>query len=211
MEINDIKFNDKGLVVAIASDAFTNEVLMQAYMNKEALQLTLSTGKAHYFSRSRNKLWLKGETSGHFQEVVSIVSDCDNDCILMRVIQTGVACHTGSRTCFINNYTEFKEMPNINILQKNIDTISERKNCPVEGSYTNYLLDKGVEKICKKVGEEASETIIAAMKNDKEELACELADLYYHTFVLLKSAGMDFNDVLKILEGRHSKERKRNY
>lgn len=207
----DIKFDEKGLVVAIAADAYTNEVLMQAYMNREALDLTLKTGKAHYFSRSRNQLWLKGETSGHFQQVVSIYSDCDNDSILMRVIQTGAACHTGERSCFFNQLKEFQPLANINILQKNIETIQDRKAHPVEGSYTNYLLHKGVEKICKKVGEESSETIIAAMKNDNEELAMELADLYYHTLVLMEDRGLRFGEVLKVLETRHAQERKRNY
>lgn len=207
----DIKFNEQGLVVAIATDVYTNQVLMQAFMNKEALQLTLNTGKAHYFSRSRNQLWLKGETSGHFQEVVSICSDCDNDSILMRVIQTGAACHTGAKSCYFNNYKEFKSVANIDVFYKNIDTIKERKACPQEGSYTNYLLNKGVEKISKKIGEEASECIIAAMKNDNIELSCELADLYYHTLVLMQAQGLPFENVLAVLEERHNTERKRNY
>lgn len=209
--MNDIVFNEKGLVIAIATDAYTNEVLMQAYMNKEALELTIQTGKAHYFSRSRNKLWLKGETSGHFQEVVSILSDCDNDCILLRVIQQGAACHTGNRTCFFNSIKQFKDIPNIGILQADIDVIRDRVSNPIEGSYTNYLLEKGVEKICKKVGEEASETIIASMKADNEELACELADLYYHTLVLMQDRGLEFSEVLRVLQQRHDHERKRNY
>lgn len=209
--IDTIKFDEKGLVVAIATDVKTNKVLMQAFMNKESLKLTLETHKAHYFSRSRNKLWLKGEESGHFQEVVSIVSDCDNDSILMRVIQTGNACHTGEYSCFFNNFQENKYFADIDIIQKNIDTIKERKTNVQEGSYTCYLLDKGKEKICKKVGEESSEVIIAAMKDDNEELKCEIADLYYHTLVLMQAQNLDFNEVLKELELRHKNERKRNY
>lgn len=209
--MDNIKFDKDGLVVAIAADVYTNEVLMQAFMNKEALELTLKTGEAHYYSRSRKCLWHKGETSGHIQKVVSIVSDCDNDSILMRVIQKGAACHTGSRSCFFNNYEEFENIPNISIIQKDIDAIKERKSQPVEGSYTNYLLSKGKEKICKKIGEEAAECIIAAMKNDNDELSCEMADLLYHIMVLLECQQMSFSDVLKVLEDRRNGERKRNY
>lgn len=209
--MTDIKWNSDGLVPAIAVDAYTNEVLMQAYMSEEALRLTLETGRAHYYSRSRGKLWLKGETSGHFQTVADVYTDCDNDSILLRVIQTGAACHTGSRTCFFRKLKSFSRVADISILQKNIDTIEDRAEHPQEGSYTNYLLAKGREKICKKVGEESTECVIAAMKGDNEELANELADLYFHTLVLMKDRGLAFNDVLKVLEDRHNSERKRNY
>lgn len=209
--MTDIKWNSDGLVPAIAVDAYTNEVLMQAYMNEEALRLTLETGRAHYYSRSRGKLWLKGETSGHFQTVADVYTDCDNDSILLRVIQTGAACHTGNRTCFFRKLKSFSRVADISILQKNIDTIEDRAEHPQEGSYTNYLLAKGREKICKKVGEESAECVIAAMKGDNEELANELADLYFHTLVLMKDRGLAFNDVLKVLEDRHNSERKRNY
>lgn len=209
--MTDIKWNSDGLVPAIAVDAYTNEVLMQAYMNEEALRLTLETGRAHYYSRSRGKLWLKGETSGHFQTVADVYTDCDNDSILLRVIQTGAACHTGNRTCFFRKLKSFSRVADISILQKNIDTIEDRAEHPQEGSYTNYLLEKGREKICKKVGEESTECVIAAMKGDNEELANELADLYFHTLVLMKDRGLAFNDVLKVLEDRHNSERKRNY
>lgn len=209
--MTDIKWNSDGLVPVIAVDAYTNEVLMQAYMNEEALRLTLETGRAHYYSRSRGKLWLKGETSGHFQTVADVYTDCDNDSILLRVIQTGAACHTGSRTCFFRKLKSFSRVADISILQKNIDTIEDRAEHPQEGSYTNYLLAKGREKICKKVGEESTECVIAAMKGDNEELANELADLYFHTLVLMKDRGLAFNDVLKVLEDRHNSERKRNY
>ena len=209
--MTDIKWNSDGLVPAIAVDAYTNEVLMQAYMNEEALRLTLETGRAHYYSRSRGKLWLKGETSGHFQMVADVYTDCDNDSILLRVIQAGTACHTGSRTCFFRKLKSFSRVADISILQKNIDTIEDRAEHPQEGSYTNYLLAKGREKICKKVGEESTECVIAAMKGDNEELANELADLYFHTLVLMKDRGLAFNDVLKVLEDRHNSERKRNY
>lgn len=209
--MTDIKFNSHGLIPAIAVDAYTNEVLMQAYMNEEALRLTLATGRAHYFSRSRNALWLKGETSGHFQEVIEVFTDCDCDSILLRVAQTGSACHTGNRTCFYQRLKTFRRVANIAVLQENVDTIRERRAIPQEGSYTNYLLSKGVEKICKKVGEEASETIIAAMKADNDELKNELADLLYHAFVLMEDRGLAFNDVLAVLEDRRASERKREY
>lgn len=207
----DIRFNDDGLIVAIAVDAYTNEVLMQAYMNEEALRKTLETGNAYYYSRSRKKLWLKGETSGHYQRVTEVRVDCDADSVLLRVIQTGAACHTGERSCFYRTLKTFADIPNIGILQKDASVIQTRREQPEVGSYTNYLLDKGVEKICKKVGEEAAECIIAAMKDDKYELACELADLYYHTLVLMNDRGITIQDVLRVLEDRNANERKRNY
>lgn len=151
--MTDIKWNSDGLVPAIAVDAYTNEVLMQAYMNEEALRLTLETGRAHYYSRSRGKLWLKGETSGHFQTVADVYTDCDNDSILLRVIQTGAACHTGNRTCFFRKLKSFSRVADISILQKNIDTIEDRAEHPQEGSYTNYLLAKGREKDLQKRSE----------------------------------------------------------
>lgn len=207
----DIKFGADGLVPAIAVDAYTNDVLMQAYMNREAYEKTLQTGQAYYYSRSRKKLWHKGETSGHLQEVVAIYTDCDNDSVLLRVVQTGNACHTGERSCFFHKVKEFSKVPNINILQRDIEIIADRRQHPIEGSYTNYLLDKGVEKICKKVGEEASECIIAAMKSDREELAGELADLFYHTFVLMNDRGVSLSDILTVLDNRYNSVRKRNY
>ena len=210
-DIDSIKFNSDGLVVAIAADALTNEVLMQAYMNREALEMTLKTGEAHYYSRSRQKLWHKGETSGHIQKVISIVSDCDNDSILMNVEQVGCACHTGNRSCFFNNYTEFYQSPNLKILKEDMEAVKDRAAHRVEGSYTNYLLDKGKEKICKKVGEEASECIIAAMKGDNDELSCEIADLTYHLLVLMECQNLNPDKVLDVLRQRRMNERRRNY
>ncbi len=213
-DIKHIKFDDRGLIPAIAQDAVTGEILMQAFMNEEALQKTLSTGKAHYYSRSRQKLWLKGETSGHFQHVVSVYTDCDNDCILIKVVQDGNACHTGSYSCFFNELKEFEEYKGksgANALFDCIATIKDRADNPEEGSYTNYLLEKGREKICKKIGEESSEVIIAAMKGDNDELKNELSDLFYHAFVLMKDRQLDFSEVLDVLHARHSAPRKRNY
>lgn len=209
--MSDIVFNRDDLVPAIAVDARTNEVLMQAYMNREALDLTLQTGQAHYYSRSRKSLWRKGETSGHTQQVVEVLTDCDCDSILLRVLQTGPACHTGERSCFFRPLKTFSDVGNLAVLYRNVETIAERVENPQEGSYTNYLLTKGVEKICKKVGEEASETIIAAMKGDNDELAGEIADLYYHTLVLMQDRGLPLEAVMRVLEERHASERKRNY
>ena len=201
----DLKFDENGLIPAIAVDAVTNEVLMQAYMNEEAFKITLETGEAHYWSRSRKKLWHKGEESGHFQKVVSVCADCDGDSLLLYVIQIGgIACHTGNRSCFFNEIKRFDNVPgNVKVLRVLADTIKDRAENPREGSYTDYLLAKGVEKICKKVGEESTEAVIAAMKADNKELSNEIADLFYHLFVLMQARGMNYTDVLKVLEERH--------
>jgi len=210
-DINSIKFDGRGLVPAIACDAYTNRVLMQAYMSREALELTLESKQAHYYSRSRQTIWRKGATSGHTQEVVSVVSDCDNDCILLRVIQTGPACHTLSPSCFFNNRTDFSEVPDAGVLIDTLNAIRDRKLNPQEGSYTNYLFAKGKEKICKKIGEESAEAVIAAMKGDAAELCEESADIMYHLLVLLEACGTDITAVLRVLEARRNKERKRDY
>ncbi len=202
-DLSAIRYDSRGLVPAIAQDAYTGEVLMQAYMNAESLQATLDSGYATYYSRSRQELWRKGATSGHLQRVIRLSYDCDGDSILMQVEQTGPACHTGERSCFHNPVIQ-GEMPAtaaiLNTLEK---TIADRAANPKEGSYTNYLLNKGAEKICKKVGEEASETIIAAMKNDADGLAGEAADLLYHLAVLLHQQGVPMRDVWEVLKKRH--------
>lgn len=197
-DISHIKFDDRGLVPAIAQDVKTGAVLMLAYMNAESLQKTLETGYATYFSRSRGKLWQKGETSGHTQRVVSMRCDCDGDAVLMQVEQVGPACHTGSYSCFFNDIItpEEDDLPATSaILQQVYDVIADRKAHPQEGSYTNYLLEKGIEKTCKKVGEEASETIIAAVKGSKPEVTYEAADLLYHLLVLLFQEGVSPQEV----------------
>lgn len=199
----ELKFDARGLIPAIAQSAENGEILMQAYMNQEAIDKTMETGKVHYFSRSRNKLWLKGETSGHFQTLVSMHADCDGDSILVKVLQEGNACHTGEHSCFHNKLYTAKEMPaSSKILYDIVDTIRERAVNPKEGSYTNYLLAKGVDKICKKVGEEASEVIIAAKNNSKEEIIYEVSDLFYHVLVLLEDRGVRLSDVFGELERR---------
>lgn len=196
-----IKFDEKGLICAIAQDYESGEVLMQAYMNQEAFDKTLETGYAHYYSRSRQKLWKKGESSGHLQKVKTISIDCDGDCVLMRVEQIGVACHTGNYSCF---FTDIKEGGlGAEMLGKLQRIVLDRKQNPEEGSYTSYLFEKGVDKIAKKVGEEAVELVIAAKSKQREEIVGECADLFYHTLVLLADAGVTLSDVCTELKDRH--------
>jgi phosphoribosyl-ATP pyrophosphohydrolase/phosphoribosyl-AMP cyclohydrolase len=195
----DVKFNQDGLVPAIAQDVGTGEVLMLAYMNEEALRLTKETGIAHYYSRSRQALWKKGETSGHIQEVKGIYYDCDGDAVLLKVNQIGAACHTGNYSCFFNEEKGYKDLSNtIKDLYK---VIIDRKKNPQEGSYTQYLFDKGIDKILKKIGEEAAEVIIGA-KNDKQELIYEASDLIYHLIVLLVNEGVTPAEIMEELRGR---------
>lgn len=193
-------FKKMELIPAIIQDYQTNEVLMLAYVNEEAYKKMLETNQTYFYSRSRNELWHKGQTSGHFQNIKGMYLDCDLDTLLIYVEQIGAACHTGAYSCFFN---EIKPFNNINIF-KNLETlINDRKINPVEKSYTNYLLDQGVDKICKKVGEEASETIIATKNSDKEELIGEISDLFYHVFVLMNNQGVSLEDIENKLKERH--------
>ncbi len=193
------KFNEQGLIPAIAQDEATGKVLMVAYMNQESIDLTLEKKIAHYYSRSRQKLWLKGETSGNIQKVKSFILDCDNDTILLKVEQVGVACHTGAYSCFHNPV--FDDAIEGDILNRLYEVVLERKTQPKEGSYTNYLFEKGIDKILKKVGEESAEVIIGA-KNSKEELIYEASDLIYHLLVLLVNEGVSLSEIYKELSGR---------
>lgn len=199
-----LKWNNAGLIPAIAQDASTGEVLMLAWMNEESLRLTIESGFATYYSRSRQQLWRKGETSGHTQRVIRLSYDCDGDTILMQVDQIGPACHTGKKTCFHNPVMDGALPATADIMNAIEATIADRAANPKPGSYTNYLLDKGAEKICKKVGEEATEAVIAAMKNDADGLAGEAADLLYHLAVLLHSQGVEWRDVWEVLQKRHT-------
>lgn len=195
----NIKYDQNGMVPAIAQDVATGEVLMLAWMNEEALRLTLETGLVHYWSRSRQELWKKGETSGHLQTLRGLAYDCDGDAILLKVDQAGVACHTGAYSCFFN---EVKASPlKKDTLPRLYETILDRKENPVEGSYTNYLFDKGIDKILKKVGEESAEVIIGA-KNSREELIYEASDLIYHLLVLLVDQDVTLGEIYRELEGR---------
>ncbi len=199
-----LRWNADGLIPAIAQDAATGEVLMLAWMNEESLRLTLETGYATYYSRSRRQLWRKGETSGHTQRVVRMMYDCDGDTLLMQVDQIGPACHTGKKSCFHNPMIEGDLPATAGVMDVIESTIADRAANPRPGSYTNYLLDKGAEKICKKVGEEATETVIAAMKDDPDALAGEAADLLYHLAVLLHAKGVKWQDVWDVLQKRHT-------
>ena len=195
----DIKYNEDGLVPAIAQDIATGEVLMLAYMNKESLKLTLETQIVHYYSRSRKEIWEKGETSGNIQELKGFYYDCDGDTILLKVNQTGVACHTGEYSCFFNEVVSSQDYKNT--LGELYKIILDRKNNPKEGSYTNYLFDEGIDKILKKVGEESAEVIIGA-KNNREELIYESSDLIYHLMVLLVNEGISLGDIYEELTKR---------
>jgi len=202
MENIEIKHNIDGLVPAIAQDAQSGEVLMQAYMNEEAVNKTLETGYAHYYSRSRACLWKKGETSGNVQKVVSFTLDCDNDCVLIKVKQTGPACHTGNRTCFFNTVQVNQDVGSASLLYELYDLIADRKVNPKEGSYTNYLFEKGIDKILKKIGEESAEVIIASKNPGTEELRYEAADLVYHLLVLMNEKGLVLEELFAELASR---------
>ena len=203
--IETLKFDEKGLIPAIIQDYKTGEVLMTAYMNEESLNKTLELGKTVFFSRSRNNLWIKGETSGHFQFVKSIAVDCDCDSLLIKVEQVGNACHTGEYSCYFRDLNGGKierEANGINILYKVYDVIKDRVEHPVEGSYTNYLFEKGIDKMLKKVGEESAEVIIAAKNNAFDEVQYEVSDLMYHLSVVLYEQGLTWDDIFKELEKR---------
>ena len=200
ININDLKFNEQGLIPAIITDARTGKVLMLAYMNSESLGITIEKGKTCFFSRSRNELWLKGETSGNYQEVVSIATDCDMDTLLISVIPAGPACHTGNESCFFNSIHENAAPFSLRSL---MDLIIGRKIDKKEGSYTTYLFEKGRDKILKKVGEENTEVIIAAKADDKAETVYEIADLCYHILVLMVEMGISVEDIKKELASRH--------
>lgn len=203
MDLSMIKFDERGLVPAVVQDINTNKVLMLAYMNKESIEKTLETKRTCFFSRSRNELWEKGATSGNVQDVVSISYDCDGDTLLVMVKQTGVACHTGAYTCFNDEIYNSGEKPSADIVQRVYDTVMDRKNNPVEGSYTNYLFDKGIDKILKKVGEENAEVIIAAKNNSRQEVVYETCDLIYHVLVMLINQGVSLGELKAELESRY--------
>ena len=201
---SDFKLNSDGMVPVIVQDYRTDEVLMLAYMNEESYQATCETGKMTYFSRSRQKLWCKGDTSGHYQYVKELSLDCDNDTILAKVHQVGAACHTGSYSCFFKELAkkDYIDTNPLTILQEDFETIENRKKNPKEGSYTNYLFTQGIDKILKKCGEEASEIIIAAKNPNAEELKYEIADFLYHMMVLMAECGLTWEDITRELANR---------
>ncbi len=207
MSADELNFNG-GLIPAVVQDAVSREILMLAYMNKEAFEETMKTKKAVFFSRSRNKLWTKGEESGNFMNVVSIYVDCDADSLVLLVLPEGEkkACHTGKRSCFYRKIeddgTWSEEYAPKNILEELVDVAYDRKGNPQEGSYTNYLFDKGMDKILKKVGEEACEVVIAGKNEDAGEISYETADLMYHLSVMLAAQNMRWEDIYEELRRR---------
>ncbi|MBR2976757.1 MAG: bifunctional phosphoribosyl-AMP cyclohydrolase/phosphoribosyl-ATP diphosphatase HisIE [Oscillospiraceae bacterium] len=200
--MNELKFDEKGLIPAIVTDALSGRVLTLAYMNRESLQKTLETGLTCFWSRSRQTLWLKGETSGNYQHVVSITADCDKDALLVKVEPDGPACHLGTTSCFANPLWQSDERNEFS-LDGLMELLAGRKANLPEGSYTTYLFQKGIDKILKKVGEESTEVIIAAKAEDKKETIYEIADLAYHVMVLMTEAGITLEDVRRELASRH--------
>ncbi|GGP14945.1 bifunctional phosphoribosyl-AMP cyclohydrolase/phosphoribosyl-ATP diphosphatase HisIE [Oceanobacillus neutriphilus] len=197
-----IKYDDNGLIPAIVQDYATGEVLTLAYMNEVSLTKTLETGETWFYSRSREELWNKGETSGNKQLVKKIKVDCDQDALVVQVQPLGPACHKGTTACFENTLLE-NEKPLFSMIHELTGKIKDRKENPQEGAYTTYLFDKGLDKILKKIGEESTEVVIGAKNNDKEELTNELADLLYHSLVLMENQGVTTKDIKQILNERH--------
>nr|WP_038265518.1 bifunctional phosphoribosyl-AMP cyclohydrolase/phosphoribosyl-ATP diphosphatase HisIE [Peptoclostridium litorale] len=208
--IDEIKFDEKGLVPAIVQDCKSGEVLMLAYMNRESFKKTVDTGQTWFYSRSRQELWNKGATSGNVQSVKDMYYDCDADSILVKVEPKGPACHTGENSCFFNQVVKSGEIDEKfenekDVLKDLYVLIQDRKENPVEGSYTNYLFEKGIDKILKKVGEEAAEVIIGAKNLDRAEITYEVSDLVYHILVLLVETGVSIEDIKSELAKRHKK------
>ena len=207
IQIDELKFDEKGLIPAVVVDAETNKVLTLAYMNKESLKISMEKGLACFWSRSRKELWLKGETSGNYQHIVSITADCDRDALTVLVKKDGPACHLGTDSCF-NDLVYAGEMPPVFSLEGLMQLIAGRKTDKKEGSYTTYLFDKGIDKILKKVGEECTEVIIAGKANDKKETVYEIADLCYHVMVLMIEMGISLEDIHTELASRHVIDKK---
>ena len=202
LNIDELKFDEKGLIPAIVTDAENGKVLMMAYMNRESLQISMKRGLTCFWSRSRQELWLKGETSGNYQHIVSITADCDRDALIVKVEKDGPACHKGTESCFNDLVWESDERHEFT-LEGLMNLIQGRKTEKKEGSYTTYLFEKGLDKILKKVGEESTEVIIAAKDKDTKETIYEIADLTYHVMVLMIEAGISLQDIHRELASRH--------
>jgi len=205
--IEGLKFDDKGLITAVVQDAQSKEVLTVAYMNEESLQKTIETGETWFYSRSRQELWHKGETSGNTQKVISIKTDCDQDALVVEVLPVGPACHNGTTSCFTNSILENDAVGSVDIIPELVNIIRQREIDMPEGAYTTYLFEKGIDKICKKVGEEATEVVIGAKNRDAQEVKWEAADLLYHLLVLLQEQKVNVYDVLDVLKSRHNEKR----
>ena len=202
LNINELKFDEKGLIPAIVVDSITKKVLTLAYMNKESLQISMEKGLTCFYSRSRQELWLKGETSGNYQHIVSITADCDKDALVIKVNKDGPACHTGTDSCFNTPLLVSEEGAPFS-MNGLYELLLDRKAKLPEGSYTTYLFQKGIDKILKKVGEESTEVIIAGKAGDKAETIYEISDLVYHVMVLMIEMGISLNDIKKELASRH--------
>jgi len=207
IDVKELKFDEKALIPAIVVDAITKKVLTLAYMNEESLKVTMEKKLTCFWSRSRNELWLKGETSGNYQHVVDITADCDKDALIVMVEPDGPACHTGEYSCFYNQVFENEDLHEFS-LDGLMKLIEGRKTEKKEGSYTTYLFEKGLDKILKKVGEECTEVIIAAKADDKKETIYEIADLCYHTLVLMIQMGISLEDIHRELASRHVIDKK---
>lgn len=209
VNMENLRFDARGRIPAVVQDARSREVLMVAYMNRQSLKKTLESGETWFFSRSRQKLWHKGEESGNVQHVKRIYVDCDADTLVVEVIPEGPACHTGSRSCFyrsLNGWTNEASQGSLTILHTLFEEIRERRRNPAENSYTNYLQRIGKDKIDKKIGEEASEVIIADQHEDKREIIDESCDLLYHLWVLWENAGIDLYEVMAVMEERDARK-----
>ena len=202
LNIDELKFDSHGLIPAVVVDSITKDVLTVAYMNKESLKISMEKGLTCFYSRSRGELWLKGETSGNYQHIVSITADCDNDALTVVVEKDGPACHTGSNSCFTKPVYQSSELSQFS-LEGLYNLLLDRKAKMPEGSYTTYLFEKGIDKILKKVGEECTEVIIAGKADDKKETVYEIADLAYHIMVLMTEMGITVEDVHRELASRH--------
>ena len=202
LNIDELKFDEKGLIPAIVVDAKSKKVLTLAYMNRESLAISMEKGLTCFWSRSRNELWLKGETSGNYQHIVSITADCDGDALVVMVEKDGPACHTGADSCFNDVVYESEDLHEFSYAGL-MELIAGRKTNPKDGSYTTYLFNKGIDKILKKVGEECTEVIIAGKANDKKETVYEIAALCYHVMVLMIEMGISLDDIFDELASRH--------
>lgn len=207
LNIGDLKFDEKGLIPAVVVDGHTKEVLTLAYMNRESLEISMREGRTCFWSRSRQELWRKGETSGNTQEIIDITADCDRDSLVVRVKKAGPACHLGNGSCFVDKVWESGTRRGFSA-EALYTLIKGRKTDPQEGSYTSYLFDKGIDKILKKVGEESTEVIVAAKGGEKAETIYEISDLYYHIMVLMVQMGISTEDILNELAKRHVIDKK---
>lgn len=207
VKIDELKFDEKGLIPAVVVDVYSREVLTVAYMNRESLQISMDEGRTCFWSRSRQELWRKGETSGNVQRIAEIIADCDRDALVVLVEKDGPACHTGAESCFHNPLWESETLHDFT-LDGLMNLIRGRKTEPKEGSYTSYLFEKGMDKMLKKVGEESTEVIIAAKDQDKKETIYEIADLVYHVMVVMVEMGISIEDITRELASRHVIDKK---